>query len=65
MLTRRQFLKMSALAGASLYLPWRWSVPPPFAADTLVPSTLTKFIDPLPIPGVMPQLTPNYYELTM
>ncbi|UCG61370.1 MAG: multicopper oxidase domain-containing protein [Candidatus Zixiibacteriota bacterium] len=31
----------------------------------LDPLTLTKFIDPLPVPGVMPQAAPNYYEIGM
>ena len=27
--------------------------------------TLTKYLDPLPIPGVMPSVAPNYYEIGM
>ena len=29
----------------------------------LDPSTLTKYVDPLPIPGLMPQAGPNHYEI--
>jgi FtsP/CotA-like multicopper oxidase with cupredoxin domain len=29
----------------------------------LDPRTLTKYVDALPIPGVMPQVSPNYYEI--
>jgi FtsP/CotA-like multicopper oxidase with cupredoxin domain len=29
----------------------------------LNPKTLTKFIDPLPVPGAMPMAGPNYYEI--
>jgi FtsP/CotA-like multicopper oxidase with cupredoxin domain len=32
-------------------------------ADVLDPQTLTKYMDPLPIPGVAPQAAPNYYEI--
>jgi spore coat protein A len=31
----------------------------------LNPATLTKYLDPLPIPGVMPETAPNYYEIGM
>lgn len=31
----------------------------------LDPGVLTKYIDPLPVPGVMPQAGPNYYEIGM
>jgi FtsP/CotA-like multicopper oxidase with cupredoxin domain len=54
----------------------RWSVPA-FAIGTLLvasagsglaqevldPLTLTKYIDPLPVPGAMPQAAPDYYEI--
>ena len=33
------------------------------AAEELDPLTLTKYIDPLPIPGVAPMAGPNYYEI--
>ena len=29
----------------------------------LNPNTLTKFVDPLPVPGAMPTAGPNYYEI--
>jgi FtsP/CotA-like multicopper oxidase with cupredoxin domain len=31
----------------------------------LDPRTLTKYIDPLPVPGLMPEAAPNYYEVGM
>ncbi len=33
------------------------------SADILDPKTLTKYLDPLPIPGPMPMAGPNYYEI--
>jgi spore coat protein A len=33
------------------------------AAEVLDPLTLTKYLDPLPVPGAMPQAAPNYYEI--
>lgn len=33
------------------------------AAEELDPLTLTKYIDPLPVPGAMPMAGPNYYEI--
>jgi spore coat protein A, manganese oxidase len=33
------------------------------AQTPLDPKTLTKFIDPLPVPGAMPTAGPNYYEV--
>lgn len=36
-----------------------------FGQVPLDPLTLTKFLDPLPVPGVMPQVAPNYYEIGM
>lgn len=35
------------------------------AQEVLDPLTLTKYIDPLPIPGVMPSSGSNYYEIGM
>ena len=32
-------------------------------AEELDPLTLTKYIDPLPIPGIAPMAGPNYYEI--
>jgi len=34
-----------------------------FAVDVLDGKTLTKYLDPLPIPGPMPMAGPNYYEI--
>lgn len=45
MLTRRQLLKSGAVAGASLALPWAR------AANALVGGMLTKYSQPLPLPG--------------
>jgi FtsP/CotA-like multicopper oxidase with cupredoxin domain len=33
------------------------------AAPVLDPRTLTKYIDPLPVPGAMPMAGPDYYEI--
>lgn len=33
------------------------------AQEELDPLTLTKYMDPLPVPGAMPQAAPNYYEI--
>ncbi|HEU4333410.1 MAG TPA: hypothetical protein VFT32_02850, partial [Candidatus Eisenbacteria bacterium] len=35
------------------------------AQTVLDARTLTKYIDPLPIPGLMPTAGPNYYEIGM
>ena len=32
-------------------------------AEELDPRTLTKYMDPLPVPGAMPMAGPNYYEI--
>jgi FtsP/CotA-like multicopper oxidase with cupredoxin domain len=37
----------------------------PLPGGTLDPLTIPKYVDPLPIPGVMPQTTPNYYEIAV
>lgn len=39
------------------------TVGPALAAPVLDPLTLTKYMDPLPIPGPMPMAGPNYYEI--
>jgi spore coat protein A len=36
---------------------------PAAAVELLDPNSLTKYIDPLPIPGPMPMAGPNYYEI--
>jgi FtsP/CotA-like multicopper oxidase with cupredoxin domain len=33
--------------------------------QTLIPTSLTKFMDPLPVPGAMPQSGVNFYEIGM
>jgi FtsP/CotA-like multicopper oxidase with cupredoxin domain len=33
------------------------------SAEKLDPRTMTKYIDPLPVPGAMPMAGPNYYEI--
>jgi spore coat protein A len=33
------------------------------SAEVLDPMTLTKYIDPLPVPGAMPMAGPDYYEI--
>lgn len=56
MITRRDFLKAGAAAGAGLLLPWARSASRAAApgraglAAPLDPSTLTRYVDPLPIP---------------
>jgi len=53
MLTRRQFLKLGAAAGAGVLVPWQWDVRRAFASvqipQTPLPGrTITKWVDPLP-----------------
>jgi len=54
--TRWSFLALLVLA-----LPL--AAVPAFAQQLLDPMTLTKYVDPLPIPGAMPMAGPNYYEI--
>ncbi|MCI0329610.1 MAG: multicopper oxidase domain-containing protein [candidate division Zixibacteria bacterium] len=42
-----------------------WALGPPVPGDQLNPLSLTKYVDPLPVPGVMPPAGPNYYEVGM
>jgi len=68
MISRREFVKIGAAVGAGVVLPAGMiqaasafnpgTQPPP--AD---PLRLTKYIDTLPIPALMPQAAPNYYRV--
>lgn len=52
-LSRRQLLKAGTVAGAGLLLPWRlagWTTTRSATLPFLDPSSLTPFVDPLPIP---------------
>jgi FtsP/CotA-like multicopper oxidase with cupredoxin domain len=52
-LSRRQLLKSGTIAGAGLLVPWRlagWATARGATPAFLDPSTLTRFVDPLPIP---------------
>ena len=51
---------------------WLAAIPPilllagsSLAEEELDPLALTKYVDPLPVPGVMPEVFPNYYEIGM
>ncbi len=71
MATRRDFLKTSSLAGASMLLPFGLGARSAFAAPPYVAPVspvLTKYVDQLPIPGsVIPTLNTatGFYELAM
>jgi spore coat protein A len=57
MLTRREFLNATAIGAAGLLVPWnraRATTPTPIG-----PTSLTKFVDPLPIPGVLSPTVPG------
>ncbi len=54
----RWSLATFAAAGLILFL-----LPHHACGEELDPLSLTKYLDPLPIPGVMPQAAPNYYEV--
>jgi FtsP/CotA-like multicopper oxidase with cupredoxin domain len=57
MLTRRQFLKLSAGAGVGVLLPWKWSgraFATPIPGGSLDPTTIPKYQLPLVIPPAMP-----------
>jgi len=54
MTTRRNFLKATGVAGATILMPWPHHIQRAFAqGGSLDSSTLTKFIDPLPIPAIL------------
>ena len=75
--SRREFLQQSSMAAAALMLPQQGSRPQPaMARPVLDPSTLTPFVDPLPIPAVAratelrpspddPKVKIPYYRLPM
>ena len=57
MVTRRQFLKVSALAAAGMAVRWKWDVQRVFAqipGGTLHPGDVAKFLTPLVKPPAMP-----------
>jgi FtsP/CotA-like multicopper oxidase with cupredoxin domain len=52
-ITRRRFLQAGAAAGAGLFVPWRlggWAGARSNELPFLDPASLTRFVDPLPIP---------------
>jgi FtsP/CotA-like multicopper oxidase with cupredoxin domain len=61
----RRFPFQSLALGVALLAALGVSFVGPASAEELNPLSLTKYIDPLPIPGVMPEVTPgsNYYEV--
>jgi spore coat protein A len=63
-LTRRQLLKAGLMAGAGLLLPFRWSAPKAFAQVPLDPRILTKYLDPLPVPGVLDGTVPQVVTMS-
>src|ERR671910_2355388 len=73
--TRREFLKGSAAAGASLVLPWHIGVPGAMAqvVPGLDPATVPKYVTPLVIPPAMPVTSTlveagrqvRYYEIAV
>ena len=73
MISRRQFLKLTAAAGAGLAVPWNlpsFAQRRPFFAipgGSLDPKAVPKFKDPLVIPPAMPSAggNGNYYEIAV
>jgi FtsP/CotA-like multicopper oxidase with cupredoxin domain len=72
MLTRREFLKLSAAAGAGLFFPWQLGAYPVFAAQTpqipLAAKNIPQFVDPLPMlgaPGGIALATGTKLEISM
>ncbi|MBI5033267.1 MAG: multicopper oxidase domain-containing protein [Chloroflexi bacterium] len=71
-LSRREFLKLSAAAGASLVIPWQFNQPITYAAQSpqlpLAPNKIPQFVDPLPTlasPGGIASTTGNSLEISM
>jgi len=60
--SRREFLQASAAGGAALLLPWGVSTRSAYAGES---PALTKFKDPLPIPGVMQANLSGVYHVRM
>ncbi len=71
MLTRRELIKLGALAGIGVALPLKWRSPKAFAAipgGTLDPAMIEKYVQPLVIPPVMPPISTNtidHYEIAV
>jgi bilirubin oxidase len=72
MVTRRQFLKLGAMAGAGVLLPLQGRARRSYAAipgGTLDPTTLPKYAEPLVIPPAMPVTSAtqdlDYYEIAV
>ncbi len=71
MLTRRELIKLGALAGIGAALPLRWKCPKAFAAipgGTLDPAAIEKYVLPLVIPPAMPPVSNDgidYYEIAV
>ena len=57
MTTRRRFLQAGAASAGGLVIPWKWSWANahtcPAVPALLDPTTINKFVDPLPIPAVL------------
>ena len=55
MITRRQFLKASGLAGAGLLIPWKGKAFAVSIPGSLDPHSIPKYVMPLVIPPAMPK----------
>ena len=55
--------RVSAMLAAAIVLAAGLAPAVARADETLDPLTLTKYIDPLPVPGAMPMAGANYYEI--
>ncbi len=69
MINRRQFLKTGALAGAGLALPWKGGVGTAYADEPMLPAlnpmTQPRFVNPLPIPGVIDARLGGTFEVSI
>jgi FtsP/CotA-like multicopper oxidase with cupredoxin domain len=69
MITRRQFLKASGLAGAGLLIPWEGKAFAAIPGGSLDPALIEKYISPLVIPPAMPKTGrrggADYYEIAV